>query len=314
MSIIEFSIHVENPEQISALFDRIQVWRSDTESGVYADITSDDPTSALIDGTVAGPWNLSGQSLTLSLDLAPSQIITFTGTNPLQLATVLAQINAAFPGLAKEVPTDTNKIRLQSANTGTSSAIQMAGAAAATLGLSTTKTNGKAARLLISSNTEDYTFRDYDGLESLWYKTRFYSSTSGAVSDYSASRMGGPGAGLGSQFLVTGKVALATATGDPVVGRRVIFVPVGPQVISDGDGNNYGVLPSVDRITAYTDSNGRASVSLVKGQRLKVFLEGTTFQREFIVPSTDFDILTVASAEPDPLSIVSAPPMPIRVS
>lgn len=314
MSIIEFTIHIDNPSQVSSLFDRIQVWRSSTESGTYSDITADEATSAIIDGTVAGPWNLSGQQMTVILNQAPSQTITFTGTNPLQVLDVVGQINAAFPGLATETPTDNGKIRLASSLIGTPSSIQVTGNATTTLGLSTTKVNGLAARLLISANTEDYLFRDYDSLESYWYKTRFYSSLTGAVSDFSTPQMGGSGSALGSSFVVTGKLAIADSTGAPIVGRRIIIVPVSPQVIADGSGNNYGILPSVDRITAVTDSNGRVAISLVKSQRIKVFIEGTTFQREFVVPTTDFDILTVASVEPDPLDIVNTPPFAIRLS
>jgi hypothetical protein len=70
----------------------------------------------------------------------------------------------------------------------------------------------------------------------------------------------------------------------------------------------------VNRIEVFTDQNGRAAVTLVKGQVLKVFIEGTTFQREFTVPTADFDVMTVATSRPDPLSIVETPPMPIRVS
>ncbi len=314
MSIIEFSIHVENPAQISAVFDRIQVWRSETENGTYVDITDNEVTSAIVDGSVAGPWNLNGQAMTVFLDLAPSQTINFSGTDPLILQDVIDQINDIFSGLAEEVPTDTGKIRLRSKQTGTASAIYLTGASVALLGLSATKVNGKAARLLISPNTEDYLFRDFDGLESYWYKTRFYSSETNAVSDFSPSFLGGAGSALDSSFTVTGKIALSDMTGAPIVGRRIILVPVAPQVIDAGGGVNYGILPSVDRVILTTDGNGKASASLVKNQRLKVFIEGTTFQREFVVPTADFDILTVASVQPDPLDIVQAPPMPIRVS
>lgn len=314
MSIIEFTIHVDNPSQVTALFDRIQVWRSPTENGTFLSITSDDPTPAILDGSIAGGWAVNGQTLSIVLNNADPKNVIFSGVNPIPLIEVLAQINAAIPGFAKEVPTNTGKLRLQSPIAGTQSVIQVTGNAAATLGLSTNKVNGKAARPLISENTEDYNFRDYDGDNAFWYKTRYYSSVTLAVSDFSISRKGGTGTALSGSFLVVGKIALADSTGAPVVGRRVIFVPTGPQVINDGSGNNYGVLPSVDRIVAVTDGNGRASVSLVKGQRLKVFLEGTTFQREFVVPTSDFDILTVASAQPDPLNIVNIPPFAIRVS
>ncbi len=314
MAIINFTIHIDDPAQASIIFDRIQIWRSTTELGTYVEITAAEEEAALVDGTVEGPWTLSGQTLTLILNGADPRSIVFTGTNPLQLTSVIAQINAVFPGLASEVPEDTERIRLKSTVSGTQSLIEASGSATTTLGFSTAHTNGKNARPIISANTEDYDFNDYDGQDNYWYKTRYISSSTNAVSTFSVPAQLGSSTALTGSLAVTGKIAIATANGEPIIGRRIIFVPVAPQVIADGSGNNYGVLPSVERIVITTDSNGRASTKLVKGQRLKVFIEGTTFQREFVVPTSDFDILTVATTQPDPLNIVVAPPIPIRVS
>lgn len=314
MSIVELSIHIDDPILQVALYDRIQVWRSTTELGTYVDITSNEQTPAAIDGTVPGPWNIDGLSLSVILNNADPRIINFSGNEPIPLVEVLTQINLVIPGFASEVPADTGELKLTSPTVGTQSVIEVTGTAAAVLGLSTDHINGKAARPLLSENTEDYLFRDYDGDSTFWYKTRNYSSITGAVSLFSEPRLAGPGSALTGSLLVTGKVALSNLSGQPIVGRRIIFVTTGPQVIDDGSGNNYGVLPSVDRVIIVTDLNGRASVPLVKGQRLKVFLEGTTFQREFVVPSADFDILSVATVQPDPLDIVTLPPFPIRVS
>lgn len=314
MAIIEFSINVSNAIEVAALFDRIEVWRAATISGTYSEITAMEDTAAFVDGSVAGSWTLSGKSLTAHLNNADPISFSFTGSDPFNLETALVQINAVFPALASEVPTDTNRIRLSSSITGTQSSIDLAGTSLSVLGLPTTHINGQSARPLISANTETYLFRDYDGDANFWYKTRYVNTSTSAVSAFCDPFSGGPGTALSGSFVVTGKIALSDLTGAPIVGRRIILVPTGPQVIADGMGNNYGVLPSVDRITAVTDNSGKASITLVKGQRLKVFLEGTTFQREFVVPNIDFDILTVATTQPDPLSIVVSPPFPIRVS
>ncbi len=321
MAIIEFTIHVDEPQSISALYDRIQVYRSPDEDGdpnPFVIITSaPDPSPAIIDGTVEGPWNLNGQSLTLELNGGLPVTVTFTESNPVLLRTVLDKLNAIYPTfapvLASEIPTDTGKVRLTSPVTGTQSILKLSGTAATTLGLSTARTNGKNASLLLSPNTENYLFRDYDGQSTLWYKTRYLNIDTGAVSELSEPFQAGAGTGLSGSAVVTGSVDLADLTGAPIVGRRVIVVPVSSQVVADG-GHNYAILPSVDRVVVYTDNNGHATVSLVKGQRVKVFLEGTTFQREFVVPTTDFDIMTVATTKPDPLDIVTTPPMPIRLS
>lgn len=321
MPVIELEIDVADIQQVIALYDRLELFRSPDESGSptpFTPITALDPTPAILNGSVAGPWNLNGQVLTIILDGAPAVSITFSGTNPIILTNVKSVINAAFPllssALATEVPTDTNKLRLTSPSVGTQSILQISGAAAAILGLSTSRTNGKSASPLLSENTEIYVLNDFDSQPSFWYKARLLNSETGAASDFSQPFLGAGGTGLTASFLSIGKIALADSSGNPIVGRRIIFVPTTAHVIADGSGNNYGVLPSVDRIVVLTDSNGRASVSLVKGQQLKVFIEGTTFQREFVVPSVDFDILTTATVQPDPLSIVVAPPIPIRVS
>jgi hypothetical protein len=313
MAIIEFTIHTDAPIETAALFDRIQVWRSATQNGTYADITSNDPTPATLDGTNPGPWNLNGKVLTVLLNGADAVSMTFTGTDPFTLGAAIAQINATFPLLASPSPVNAGRIRLQSSIDGTQSILQVAGNATASFGLINTHINGKAPRLLLSEHTTDYLFRDYDSDPSFWYKTRFYSSVTNTVSDFSAPRQGGQGAGLISQTVI-GSASLSDITGTPIVGKRLVFVPTDTQVLSDGSGNNFGIFPSAFRVEAVTDNNGQIKIALVRGQRLKVFIEGTPFQREFVVPTTDFDILTVATTADDPLDIVTSPPMPIRMS
>lgn len=314
MAIIEFDVHIDNVESISAIYDRIQVWRSPTESGTYVDLTDDDATAAIIDGTVEGPWILDGLTLIIALNAAEQRTVTFSGTNPLSLATVLEQINDEFPALALEVPTDTDKVRLLSSTTGTQSILEITGTARAVLGLSALRTNGKTARLIISSNTDEYLFRDFDGTNGYWYKTRYYNTVTGAISSFSPAMQEGDGIGLPSSHTVVGSIALADLTGAPIVGKRIIFVSTGSQVRADGSGNNYGIFGSVFRVEAITDLNGRAEVTLVIGQQLKVFFEGTDFHRQFEVPNEDFDILEVVTNQPDPLNIVTTPPIPIRMS
>ncbi len=318
MAIIEIGLEVEDVENISRLYDRIQLFRSPNQSGSpnpFLPITNTESTSASIDGTVEGPWNLSGQILSVSLDSADPVDVTFTGSNPFNIRAVIDRINLSFSiSLVTEAGIDTNKVRLVSGSSGTQSSLLVSGAAATTLGLLTSLVTGKGASPLLSPNTDKYTILDFNGLSSDWYKARYVNSLTGAASELSDAFPGGDGTGIPDSNLSTGKISLSDVAGNPIVGIRVIFVATGSQVISDGAGNNYGVLPSSKRIEIVTDFNGRASIDLVKGQRLKVFIEGTGFQREFVVPNTDFDILTVASVQPDPLSIVTVPPFPIRVS
>lgn len=316
MAIVEFSILIENPESVSALFDRIQIWRSPDQSGSptpYADITANSATAASISGTIVGPWNLNTLTLTIGLNSAPIQTITFTGTDPLDLQAVIQQINAVLPGLADEAPTNSGKLRITSPVTGTQSALELFGTALTVLGLDGTRVNGKTARPLISPNTESYLFRDFDSLPTYWYKTRYFNSETGALSSFSAPIFAGDGTPISSSSKVTGTLSVADLTGTPVAGIRVIFVPVISQTVEDS-GTLYGIFQSVNRIETFTNKDGKITVSLVKGMRIKVFIEGTTFSREFDVPDSDFDILSAAISEPDPFGIVAATPMAIRVS
>jgi len=316
MTIIDFTINVDNAENISALYDRIQVWRSPDNLIAYADITADDSTAASLDGSVMGPWAISGQELEVILDGADSSSVTFTGTNPLTLSQVLDQINAVFPDLASEVPTDTGKIRLTSANTGTQSILELAGAAATTLGLSTVRKNGKAARPLLAATTQLYEFRDYDGDDLYYYKTRYYNSETGAVSGFSSPHQGNPSTDFPTSAFLLCFLYLADGTGKALVGRRIIFVPTGQVQVTDNANNVYGILTTVDRIEVSTNDVGYAEVSLAKGQTFKVFIEGSTLQRQFTVPSagSSLNILTALTTADDPFTIVTAPPMPIRMS
>jgi hypothetical protein len=311
MSVISLSIHVDDLDSVLALFNKIQVWRSATELGTYSEITSASDTPAQIDGSITGPWVVSSQTLTIVLNSADPINITFTGTNPLNLATVIQKINTVIPGFASEKPTNTNLLRLTSPVVGTGSAITLSGNACATLGLSTVKVNGKQARISLVSPTTEYLFKDYDGDSNFWYKTRYYATVTQAISSFSDPRQGNPQIVLPDAALVTGSIHLADASGEPVVGRRIIFVPITPMLVPSSP---YGILPGFDRIIAQTDEAGNASVNLAIGMQVKVFFEGSAFNREFTVPDVDFDVLQVATAQPDTLNIVVAPPMPIRVS
>ena len=47
---------------------------------------------------------------------------------------------------------------------------------------------------------------------------------------------------------------------------------------------------------------------------VRVYIEATGFEREFTIPSNDFNILDTATLAPDPFSIITTPPLAIRIS
>lgn len=311
MSVAAFVFRIDDLDLVLSLYDRIQVWRSATQNGTYVEITDETDKPAIIDGTVEGPWALNGKTLTASLSGSDPISVVFAGTDPMPLDRVIHQINAVTPGFALEVPTSTGKLRLSSPLTGTAASVVLSGNAVSVLGLSTAKSNGKSRRIALSPTTKEYQFRDFDGSPTLWYKIRYSSSVIPVTSSFLPPQQSNPTTVVPGGSLVTASVSLADATGAPIVGRRIIFVPLTAQKDS---GSAYGILPGFDRITLTTDSSGKASTPILKGARVKVFFEGSNFNREFTVPDADFDVITVAGAEPDPLNIVEAPPSPIRMS
>lgn len=321
MSIITFVVGVEGVETLSAFYDRIEVWRSPDRDGPapYTEITvaGNDDLPAVLDGAVAGPWNLNGLVLNVSCCGADPVPVSFSGTNPFSLQTVLGILAAAVSEFdqvgVSEVPADTGCVRLVSAMRGTGASLQVSGSAAVVLGLSTTKVNGKAKRISLAAPIDAYTVHDFDGSPSYWYKTRFSSTLSGAVGSFSEPYQGSPQVVLSDDKLALATVYLVDGSGAPIVGRRIIFVPTTAK--SAQETVLYWSLPGVDRLVVTTNDQGYAEIKLRIGQTFKVFFEGSPYHRELTVPDeSPFDLLTALSTAADPFSIVQSPPMPIRTS
>lgn len=311
-TIISFNILVENLEAILGLYDHIQVFRAPAVNGTYVNITSVVAEAATEVGSVAGPWNLDGKTLTLALNSADLVSTTFEGTDPIGLADVIDQLNETVADLASESAPDSNLLRLTSALLGTGSSILASGTARSVLGLPSTRVGGTGPTILLTRPTTMYRFADLDGDPTFYYKYRFFSSITGRVSDFSTPMQGDEVPVLDSGALSLATINLVNVRGNPVVGRRIIFVAMSNLLIH---ATGYGVLPGSDRVYAVTDNRGHAELELVVGARVRVFIEGSQFFREIVVPATTpFDLLEVMAASPDPFAIVQAPPRPIRVS
>jgi len=309
LPIITLNIEIFNLSTILGLYDKIQIFRSiDGVNGTYSEITAVDDTAPSITGSIAGPWNLVGKTLTVVANGGTPFSCTFTGTDPLDLATVLYQLNNNLsPCIASKVP-GANRVLITSKLVGTGASLVFSGTAAAVLGISTTKVNGLAHRLSIKDPTIKYIFNDLDGDISYFYKTRYYNSVADVGESLSAPFQGALASVLDLGNLSTSTVKIANALGDPIVGRRIIFVPMSVQLVDD-----YMLLPTQDRLIFYTDSSGIAVITVAKGMRFKVFLEGTGYNREITIPNTDtFDLFNLMSDAPDTFTIVQLPPMPIR--
>jgi len=307
-SIVFIDIEVGDVEKARLKYDRIEVWRSPDNIASYVEITADDDTHATVIGTVDGPWNVNGTQLSIALNDAAPVIISFTET-AIDLLSLITKINTVLPTVAFQAGENINRIGLQSPLKGLLSSIRVTGSAASVLGLSTSRLTGVAHRIELIEPTTRYRFYDLDGHTTDYYKVRFRNSLNDAVSSFSGIIRATPPQNLADSDLVTASVRLSDATGLPIEGRRIILVPL---MIRKVSGN--ALLSTQDRIVIKTDQFGFASTKLAKGITVRVFFEGTGFEREIIVPNTDFDILDAATAVPDPLNIVSTPPMAIRTS
>lgn len=317
MSVVRLTTTLADLYATLALYDRIEYWRSTTgKSGAYTEITSQNGGPAIIIGTANAPFTLDTLQLNISLNGADPVEIVFGAHDPVNIVDLIAVINAQFPtAIALPNAADTRKLQLTNPTSGTQSSIQLSGSAVAALGLAAVAT-GTAPRTLMGNKDSTYGFADFAGDPTYWYKSRFYSSLTGAVSAFSPPQQGGPTQVLANGSLVLATVDLATITGAPLVGRRVIIVPVALQQIANNS-IDYGLLPSSDRIELTTDESGHAETELVIGSTIRVFFEGSGFSRECVVPAAvspavSVDLIAILSTKPDPFSIVQSPPMPIR--
>lgn len=315
MSLISINIHIDRLSDVLATFDRIEVHRSTAGlGGPFTEITDlSGPTAAQVDGTAAGGFTLNGLLLEIEVDNVTQQI-TFSGVDPLDIATVISQINAVVSGLASEVPTDTDMLRLVSVITGTGSTLQVTASTAATaLGLATTRVAGKVARIALIDPTTDYRFLDLDGAEAYFYQTRYSSTTSPTVSEFSDPRQGSLDVVAPSDELIKAELRLLNGAGKPVVGRCVRFIL---QTIQPVATTTYQAIPGVDAsVFVVTTETGYATINLLKGGQYRMVIEGTAFIRDFTVPATGpFDVLALAGTSPDPFDIVQAPILAIKVT
>lgn len=317
MSVVRLTTTLADLFATLALYDRIEYWRSTSgEGGSYTEITSQDGGPAILVGTQNAPFTLDTLQLNISLNGADPVEIVFGADDPVNIVDLITKINIQFPTpIASPYATDTRKLQLTNPTSGTQSSIQLSGSALTALGLATAA-SGTAPRTLMGNRNTTYGFADYVGDPTYWYKSRFYSSLTGAVSAFSPPQQGGPSQVLADGSLVKATVDLTDVIGAPVVGRRVIIVPSMLQQISNGS-INFGLLPSGARIELTTDDSGHAETFLVIGSTIRVFFEGSGYARECVVPAlqspaTSIDLIAILSTQPDPFDIVQAPPMPIR--
>ncbi len=319
MPVVTLDVVVDDLDEMLELYNRIEVYRSTTtDDGTYTELTDvDGPLSAILDGTNSTWGNIAEKELSFYLDGSEDPVVVaLPDIYPMSLQVIIDAINDAVDeAVASEVPTSTNLLRLTSPTTGTGSSVQVvAGDAATALGLDTDLVTGKERRIRLITPTTLYAFSDKTGDNAYWYKTRFSNTENADVSDYSTPRQGDVDIVVPADQLVKGFLTLIDGLGRPVVGRRLIFIPMESKMVVN---TTAWVIPGFDaRIEVATNESGYASANLLQGLKYRVIVEGTTFIREFTTPAdvTPFDVMTIVGDVPDPFDIAQPPPRPIKMT
>jgi hypothetical protein len=306
-------IFVKEIEKVLLLYDRIEIWRSE-DNVTYTELTADDDYPAFIQGTSPGPFNISGKSLGISKNDSPPLIITFGGVDPVDLQTILDTVNLVFSGpnykCATEVPTNTNKLQLQSDIKGLSSNIQVSGTAVADFGLITTRIYGKTHRPILTNPTIRYRFYDTSAIigTTYYYKYRYSHSITKRVSSFSEYILVDPIQIMSST--VNCYIRLADNRGYPVRGRRIVLHIINPSVFGTTPTINQPLVGIMDqRIEMITDQFGKAITKVPINTYLKVYIENSLINRLLNTGQVDFDLLDKLSLTYDPFNVVFQDPL-----
>lgn len=306
MAVIKLSIYVANLTNVMGLFDKIQVFRS--ESGVggpFVPITASAAEPATLTGITTAPFNVNGKTLKLKVNEGVEQEVLFVSPDPVNIDNVVGEINSQLTGVTAS--DSVSSLKLTSGTTGTAATLEITGGTAlAALGFLTgDHSNGKDAHITLVVGVTTYEYDDRSGDPDNYYETRYYNSSSGAVSSFSDPVKGDIGSILPVANLILAKIDLARLNGTPVSDCLVTFynMYVPPIVISD-----IGVIGK--QISIVTDQAGHAETFLVRGSIVDVTIAGTQIIRQITVPTagTEFNVME-AIALADDLFQIQVPDM-----
>lgn len=313
--VITLDLHVPQIEKVLTLFDRMEIWRS-SDNITYSEITAPTDTYSMIDGSVAGVWNLNGTTLSIARNSASPVNITFTKADPYDLLSLINIINPYFYDplhpdykIASQVPSNTNRLRLTSDINGLESNLQISGSAASILGFSSTKIYGKVHRIILTEPTVRYRFYDTSAEnQTYYYKTRFSNSRTGRISDFSSYIISPVQPIVDPSNLVTCYCKFSDNEGLPIRDRRIVLVLQQPQVIGSSPTISAPLVGVMEqRIELLTDQFGFASTKLPKNTLVKVYIEESYLNRIINTGTSDFDLLDKLSTTADPFNLVTTP-------
>jgi hypothetical protein len=305
----------------SGAFDRFEIWRSKgTAEGPYDQLHDTGAQPARLP-VGAGPppaspqtgpsIPLNGKQLTLLLNELTPLTITFAGSDPFTFAQAATAIVAQSAGLLNAYVLGPLLV-VATVQAGLAAALRATGGnAAPLLGLPTVGLGavafGRDARIVLVSGQEDYGFVDPWGSPSYFYKTRFFSSQTSTVSQFSTPIQPLAAVGLSQASLVRCYVDLVDMQGNPAPNQEVLFynqfnaTQVENKVVTGGS------------LRFLTDVAGHAEALLPRGTQITVSIGGTPLARDVLVP-TDPTIqslnLLAASSGTNDLFDVQVPDLP----
>jgi hypothetical protein len=309
MGAVKLSISVQDIDVVRQSFNTIRVWRSTTgETGVYSLLTANAPTHASITAVTEQSYDVAGKTLTFQADSHGPDSVLFTGLAPLTAIQVVNQINAVRAGIASEV---VGKLVMTSTSFGTMSKMAITGGSAAIVfgWLGTEHSLGLDAHVDLQPGTSNYEYTDNDGESGYFYKVQYYNTINGLASNLSTAFQGSVATLVSPSKLSVANIDLVDARGIAVPQQQFTFYSVHEFLAVDG----FQVALTRAPITVETDNMGHAEVTLVRGLKVKVVIEGTSLIREVTVPNVDsFDLMTLMGEAPDPFSVL-APSFPYAI-
>ncbi len=308
--VVQLSILVGNVSELLGLgFTHIEVHQSIDQANSYQEITGPAASAAVLDSTPAlTTFRMGNRLLKLKVNGGAEQSISFS--NLIQFwtpAQVVARINEVVAGLASVSGTS---VRLSSSSTGRSSSIEVTYCDAEDLGWAGGHiVFGRAVRIPLSSGTLIYTFPDVAGKVDDRYKWRFSANGANPISEFSEVVQGSLQPVINSGSLSVALAQFYSQDGQPKRTRVLIAIDSAPQNVGGifvGGGQT---------ITVDSDDKGFFQATLLRGARVKVAVENSSFVREFVVPNQpSFQLFDVMATATDPYSVQTVPPLLIRRS
>jgi hypothetical protein len=298
-------IQVANVAQLITLgFTKVEVWASADQGNSFQELTSPAASPAvLLSKTAQTTFQMGGRLLKFSVDGGPEVSVPFgSGLASWTPAQVAAQINTV---LASVATASGGKVSLTSTLTGRRSSVVVTYCDATDLFNTGDSARGTDARLTLSGATKVYPYTDLGGLPFYIYKYRFSANGANPVSNFSTPVLPSP---VGSVSTVYGTGTFVDLNGNPTRARLLIGMVSLPRSVSSST-----ILPGTTQAVD-ADENGFLQVALVPGSTIRVAIEGTTIVRELVVPSSDFDFLTVLGTATDGFTVQVVPPFLTRRS